>query len=190
MIRQVSVIAALGVLALASPSWAGMQFLTYEGRDSVHEGQGGEKKIVGGVEFWMSGTPPHRFQVLGSIEDERHKSGIIGAIAMSSLEKDVANLARRSGGDAVILTDARDNIKGIVGSSFGSASGDVSVFGSGNSAFGSWSGSGSSTSFARPIESHSSHYVVVRYLGDLPAPAPSGGQPVPSQAPQQPASGQ
>ena len=157
-----------------------MQFLTYEGRDSIHEGQGGEKKVLDGIEFWINGDPPHRYQVLGSIEDERHKSGLIGAIAMSGLEKSVASTARQAGGDAVILADAHDNLRGVVGSSFGSYNGTASAHRYGNSAFGSYSGFGSGTAFARPIESHSSRYVVVRYLPDAPLAPPPTASPTPS----------
>ena len=132
-------------------------------------------KVVDGVDFWMSGSPPHRFQVIGSIEDERHKTGLIGAIVMSSLEKDIASNARRAGGDAVILADAHDNLLGTIGSGFGSFSG--------SGGWGYYNGFGSSTTITRPIESHASRFIVIKYLPDdpnappaTPLAAPAAGQ--------------
>jgi len=166
----VSALAAAVGLLLASPAPAGTQLLTYDGPDAIKQGHGGEKKVVDGVDFWLSGSPPRRFQVLGSIEDERHKTGLFGALSMSGLENDIARQARSAGGDAVILTDAHDNLQGYVGTGFGSA------YGSRYGAFGSVS------TFSRPVESHSSRYVVVKYLPDGAAPAWSDAAPPPLDA--------
>jgi hypothetical protein len=163
--------AVVGMAALAAPAHAGTQLLAYDGPDAVKHGQGGEKKVVDGVEFWLEGSPPHRFQVLGVLEDERLKTGLIGLIRMSSLEKDMARLAHQAGGDAVILADEHDNLQGVIGSSFGSAYGNR---------YGAW---GSATSYSSPVESRASKYVVVKYLPDGAAPAWS------TAAPQQPPDG-
>jgi hypothetical protein len=167
MHRPILHAAAIVLLAVAaaSPGWAGTQFLSYQGEDAIHQGRGGEMKVVDGVDFWMRGSPPHRFQVLGSIEDERHKTGLIGAIVMSSLEKDIASNARRAGGDAVILADAHDNLLGTVGSGFGSFSG--------SGGWGYYNAFGSSTTITRPIESHASRFIVIKYLPDAPNAPPA-----------------
>lgn len=144
-LRRSHIIAGLimaASVAAGSPGSAGTQFLTYQGDDGIQKGQGGEAKVVDGVDFWVEGSPPRRFQILGTIEDERHKTGLIGMVAMSGLERDIAKKAREAGGDAVILSGSQDNVKGYVGSSSGS------------------------TFFAHPIESRSSRYVVVKYLSD------------------------
>ena len=60
--------------AMASP-----EFLSYESKNSIRDGQGGERKTVDGIDFWMRGDPPRRYQVIGSLTDERHKTGLIGA---------------------------------------------------------------------------------------------------------------
>jgi hypothetical protein len=100
--------AMFAVAMLAGPAaWAGTGFLAYDGWDSVQQGQGGEKKVVGGVDFWMQGSPPRRFKILGSIEGARRKGGLVGMASFSSPEDGVARQARGVGGDAVILTDAR-----------------------------------------------------------------------------------
>ena len=98
--------AIVAVALLAGPAaWAGTGFLTYDGWDSVQQGQGGEKKVVAGVDFWMQGSPPRRFKILGSIDGARRKGGLGGMIAFSSPEDGVAKQTREVGGDAVILTD-------------------------------------------------------------------------------------
>jgi hypothetical protein len=108
--QAVRVVAGAVVAAalLAGPAaWAGTGFLTYDGWDSVQQGQGGEKKVVAGVDFWMQGSPPRRFKILGSIDGPRRKGGLGGMIAFSNPEDGVAKQTRDAGGDAVILTDAR-----------------------------------------------------------------------------------
>ncbi len=47
----------IATFAVATSSFAAPQFLSYEGRNAVHEGQGGEKKAVDGIDFWMNGEP-------------------------------------------------------------------------------------------------------------------------------------
>jgi hypothetical protein len=176
-------VAAAITAAAVEPAQAGTQFLAYQGPDAVKQGRGGDMKTVDGVDFWLDGSPPRRFQVLGVVEDERLKTGIIGLIRMSSLERDMARMVHSAGGDAVILTDARDDVLGISSTSFGGVSG--SAFGTGS--FVNFSASGSSTTFARPVESRASRYVVVRYLPEdpsvAPAPAWSVTQPSPPDAP-------
>src|SRR5271154_4996032 len=107
--RTVRVLAGAMVAAalLAGPAaWAGTGFLTYDGWDSVQQGQGGEKKVVAGVDFWMQGSPPRRFKILGSIDGvARH--GLMGRISFSSPDDDVAKQVQKAGGDAVILTDTQ-----------------------------------------------------------------------------------
>jgi hypothetical protein len=142
---------------------AAPEFLRYEGRDAIHEGRGGERKTVEGVDFWMRGDPPHRFEVLGSISDRRHKTGIYGAIRMSGLDADVAKAAKAAGGDAVILDEARDEVTGISSSAVGSASGSYGG--------GSFEASGSRFGIRRAIQDHESRYIVVRYLPDEPKSA-------------------
>ena len=171
--------AAISLAALGAPTHAGTQMLAYDGPDAIKQGQGGERKTVDGIDFWLEGSPPHRFQVLGVLEDERLKTGLIGLIRMSSLEKDMARLARQAGGDAVILTEEHGNLRGIVGSTFGGASGTVF----GTPGFATFSASGSSTTFTRPVESRASKYVVVKYLPDGAAPVWSTAAPQQAEAP-------
>lgn len=169
------VVAALVIgLAVPAVSIAGPEFLAYEGRNAIHEGQGGEKKTVDDVEFWSNGSPPHKFMVLGSLTDRRHATGLIGMVRMSSLDDDIAKAAKAAGGDAVILASEDNEVVGVVGSS------STSVFGSGG--WGGFQASGFSTGYSRPVEKHNSRYIVVRYLPDdthIPDPPPDLAQPDP-----------
>jgi hypothetical protein len=158
---------ALLIVALTLPAVAiaGPEFLTYEGRDAVHEGQGGEKKTVDGVDFWMSGDPPHRYEVLGSLTDRRHESGLYGAIRMSSLDDDIAKAAKANGGDAVILQAEDNDVIGVA------STGTASAYATGGPGWANANGFGSR--FSRPIEAHDSRYLVIKYLTDPPPPAPA-----------------
>lgn len=108
--QKVRLVAGAMVAAalLAGPAArAGTGFLTYDGWDSVQQGRGGEKKVVDGVDFWMAGSPPRRFKILGTIDGARRKGGLVGMVSFSSPEDAVAKQTLAVGGDAVILTDAR-----------------------------------------------------------------------------------
>jgi hypothetical protein len=100
--------AMVAAALLAGPAArAGTGFLTYDGWDSVQQGRGGAKKVVDGVDFWMAGSPPRRFKILGTIDGARRKGGLVGMVSFSSPEDSVAKRTLAAGGDAVILTDAR-----------------------------------------------------------------------------------
>jgi hypothetical protein len=148
---------AVGALA-ATQAVAAPEFLQYEGRDAVHDGRGGERKTIDGVDFWLRGDPPRRYQVLGSLEDKRHKTGLYGAIRMSGLDSDIAKAAKAAGGDAVILDAEQDEVTGVAGSSAGNINGSY-----GN---GSFNANRYSFGTARTIKDHESRYVVIKYLPD------------------------
>src|SRR5579864_8344053 len=121
MIRSAFAAGLLAAMLLAAwPATASTEFLAYQGRDSIHEGQGGDKKVVDGVDFWVDGSPPQRFQVLGAITDERWRSGLYGLMQISRLQHDIAKEVRAVGGDGVIITDAEDRVWGYSTSTYGS----------------------------------------------------------------------
>ena len=133
------------------------EYLAYEGRNATFSGQGGERRTVDGVDMWLRGTPPHRFVVLGSIVDRRHKTGLFGMVRMAMFDGDIVRLTKAAGGNAVILREQHDDVVGAVGSTFGSAN----------------YGNFNATTVARTIEKQQSEFLVVQYLPD----EPSGGQP-------------
>ncbi len=173
--KSILIVGAAVWVALAVPlrAIAAPEFLAYEGRNAIHEGQGGEKKTVDGVEFWSNGDPPHKFLVLGSLTDRRHATGLVGMVRMSSLDDDIAKAARAAGGDAVILASEDNEVVGVAGSAY------TSVNGYGG--WGSYHANGFTSGFARPIEKHDSRYIVVKYLPE-DTPVPKAGPAQPDQA--------
>lgn len=70
----------LGLAPVAVPA---QEFIGYEGKNAVREGDGGAKKTVEGVDFWSDGAPPRKFVLLGYVTDRRHKSGIMGNLPLA-----------------------------------------------------------------------------------------------------------
>lgn len=150
------------VLAISAAPSLAQEFTAYEGKKAVTEGDGGAKKTVQGIDFWSDGTPPRKFQLLGYISDRRHKSGLFGMISMSNLEGSIADVAKKNGGDAVILMASESETLGFVGTSFGSAQG--SAMANRNTVTGSSTGWASSQSSA--VQKQNSKYAVLKYLPD------------------------
>ena len=140
-------------LANAAP-----QFLSYEGRNAVREGEGGEKRTVNGVDFWMDGSPPRRFKILGSLKDRRHKTGLLGMVRMAGLDDDIAKAALAVGANAVILISEGDEVVGHI------ANVDTTINGyqSGNS----FNGSANTFGYGSDIKKRNSKYIVIQYLSD------------------------
>jgi hypothetical protein len=159
----------LAGLLLAAPALAAPEFKTYEARNPVREGQGGERKTVDTIDFWTNGDPPRRYQIIGSLTDERHKTGLWGMIRMSSYESDIAKAAKAAGGDAVILVSENDQVVGIVGGGFGDA--NATYNGNTANASGSWFGT------SRPMKEHDSRFLVIKYLPDATPAQPAPSQP-------------
>lgn len=147
---------------LSSTAALAQEFTAYEGKSALREGEGGSKKMVEGVEFWSDGAPPRKFKLIGYIADRRHKSGLLGKISMSSLETDVAQIAKKNGGDAVIIMWAEAETIGVIANNFGSTSGTARV--QGNSVTGN--ATGWNTGMAAPVQKQNSKFAVVQYLKD------------------------
>ena len=119
----------------------------------IIEGNGGTMEIVDGIELWSSGDPPHRFEVLGYIEDNRRVSGLINQMRLKGLPGKLAKIAKENGGNAVVLIDSSKETIGYYSQGNATASGNTA-----------W---GSAT--ALPVEKRSSRYAVVKYLPDAPS---------------------
>lgn len=138
----------VAVLVSSMPAPAHAQdFIAFEGKNAVKEGEGGAKKTVEGVEFWSDGAPPRKFRLLGYVTDRRQKNGLLGMARMSSLEKDVAEVVKNNGGDAAILMASEAETVGMIGNAF--ATGNRSAFG---------------TSVG--VQKQNSKYAVVKYLAE------------------------
>ncbi len=164
-IRRFAACLLLGLASIAVPA---QEFIGYEGKNAVREGDGGAKKTVEGVDFWSDGAPPRKFVLLGYVTDRRHKSGLIGIARMASLEKDVAAIVKENGGDAAILVNSESETVGRIDNGFAQSNGSTT------------SGFGASVG----IQKHNSKFAVVRYVKEPEAARvkPSGIDIAPSAA--------
>jgi hypothetical protein len=147
--RMGFLVAGLLLASLCGSAAADPEFHLYESRAPlIKDGQGGERKTVDGVDIWLHGDPPRRYQIIGSLTDVRKKNPILAQRMfgheprMADLEGDIAKAAKASGGDAAILEDEKDAVTRYMG---GGDEGSI-----------------------RPLMDHQSRYAVVKYLPDAP----------------------
>lgn len=78
---------------------ASTEYRAYEGKDNIVQGVGGTKDVTDGVEFWMTGTPPHKYKVIGIA------SGAIGSGygADGIIQSSIAGKVKELGGSAAVL---------------------------------------------------------------------------------------
>ena len=108
MMKRLTMLALLA--ALSGPASAGKKFMAYEGRDAIRDGVGGTKVTTDGIDFWTTGTPPHRFQVLGIIDDKRGSGWWDGsAVGAHS----IAKMVRKAGGNAALVAGQSRAITGF-----------------------------------------------------------------------------
>jgi hypothetical protein len=146
MIRKL-ITSSAAVFLLVLPSMA-QEFLPFEGKQTVYEGNGGTRRNIDGIDFWENGDPPKKYMLLGYITDRRHKTGIWGAISMSNLETDVAKVAKQAGADAVILVSSDTETTGSTG--YVPPNGGARTI--------------------RPVQKFDSKYAVIKYVVDAPQP--------------------
>ncbi len=96
------------VILLALVGCVSTEYLAYEGRDAIREGQGGTKRVVDGIDFWETGSPPRKYQVLGIINDDRPDA----ILPRMQRNHSIAKLAKDKGGDAVMMMDRGSRITG------------------------------------------------------------------------------
>lgn len=123
------VVAPLGLAAIPSSvaAQAKITFATYEGKPVIKTGEGGTKITKNGIDYWTSGEPPRRFQVIGMIEDKRDEDWD-GGHAVGS--PSIAGKVKKAGGDAVILQSQDEAGKS---GAYGSATGGFGFLFSGGS---------------------------------------------------------
>ncbi len=81
-----------------------------QGKNNLHEADGGTKVVVSGVDFWANGMPPRKFIILGVVTSE------IGAGYGDAdiIRSAVASETRQKGGDAAIQINENTSFSGIV----------------------------------------------------------------------------
>jgi hypothetical protein len=151
--RKLSLISAAVAVTLALPVHAKTRYETYEGRNSVAVGQGGSRLTKGGIDFWNTGDPPRRYQVIGIIRDNRGTGALFGNAVGSS---GIAKLVLKAGGDAVIILNEASSLTGVW------TQGNVAAYG--NQAYAS--------GLAIPIQERVTTMAVIKYLPDEASPKP------------------
>jgi hypothetical protein len=150
MKRSIRTICLALILGASSPALAQarIDFAIYEGPPVIEQGEGGTKITRNGIDYWTTGTPPRRYQVIGFVQDRRDEFWDGGqAIGSPS----IARRVRAAGGDAVVVQTQEE-----AGQSGGFASGGP---------FYAWGMSGGSRTITRML--------VVRYLPEETPPTSS-----------------
>jgi hypothetical protein len=101
----------IALALVAAPVAAKQDYASYEGKDAIQEGHGGTKVAKNGIDFWTSGSPPRRFQVLGILTDARKDRLLDGNVIGS---KSVAKKTLEAGGNAVIVAGSDTAAAGFV----------------------------------------------------------------------------
>lgn len=148
MKRSIRTITLAAALSASSPAFAQakIDFAAYEGPPRIEQGEGGTKITKNGIDYWTTGTPPRRYQIIGFVQDKRDEFWDGGqAVGSPSIAKKV----KAAGGNAVIMQSQEE-----AGKSGGLASGNQ---------FYAWGMSGGSKTITRML--------VVKYLPDEAATA-------------------
>ncbi len=96
-----AVILALAI-GLSAPAVGGakIDFAVYEGPPKIATGEGGTKVTKHGIDYWTTGTPPRRYQIIGFVQDKRDVL-IDSGNAIGS--PNIAGKVKKAGGHAVIV---------------------------------------------------------------------------------------
>jgi hypothetical protein len=119
-------------------------------------GQGGASKRIDGVDIWLFGAPPRKFQIIGYIEDSRPG----GPPSMAQRNPKLAATAKEQGGDGVLIqSDAAQYMGSITtGNAFTTASG--SFYGNGFAGSALTTG----TTVSAPMIRREGRFFVIKYL--------------------------
>jgi hypothetical protein len=118
------------VLTLASSPTAALAgakitFSQYEGVPIIETGQGGTRVQQNGIDYWTTGAPPRRYQVIGVIQDKRDEDWD-GGHAVGS--RTVAKRVKAAGGDAVVI-QSQEEAGGGAGAGGGGVWGGIFAMG-------------------------------------------------------------
>jgi hypothetical protein len=131
------------------------EYYAYQGGGPMI-GQGGASKSIDGVDIWVIGAPPRKFQIIGYIEDSRPG----GPPSMAQRNPKLAAIAKQQGGDGVLIhSDAAQYMGSITtGNAFTTANG--SFYGNGFNASALTTG----TVVSAPMIRREGRFFVIKYL--------------------------
>jgi hypothetical protein len=153
-ISQIILIATVAILTGCSTN-----YFDYSGSKPII-GRGGASTTLNGVDLWIEGTPPRKFQIIGVITDNRPG----GPIPMAARNGQIAALVKKKGGDAALMSFDEREFAGTCTSGDSYTSAQATAYGSPGfaQAYGSSTTVGSEMTHA--IYRRSSKFYVIRYL--------------------------
>lgn len=136
----------------------------WQGSQVILQGTGGTCDRVDGIDFWTFGTPPRRYQIIGMIQDSRRN----GIISRATYKHDIADKAKRAGGDAVALQSRQSEYRGSIsgGTANSYSNGSATAYGSGGviNAYGRSTTTTYGTGYSVPIVQKDSTFFVLKYV--------------------------
>jgi hypothetical protein len=154
--RKIKFILLAAVVSLAG---CATEYYTYSG-SPVIQGHGGASKRVDGIDLWVIGTPPRKFQVIGYIEDSRPG----GPIPMAARDGQLAAKVRAAGGDGLIMSSDASRYIGTFTTANASAYTSGNVNFAGNGANFNANTNANANSVSMPIYRRDSRYFVIKYV--------------------------
>ena len=98
------------LLAAVLAGCATVNYQAYEGKNNLHEGQGGSKVVADGVDFWANGAPPRKYTIIGVAEAEVGEGWGDNDILRSA----VASEVKKQGGHAAIQMASESSFGGVM----------------------------------------------------------------------------
>jgi len=101
---------AVLLLAAALAGCATVNYQPYEGKNNLHEGQGGTKVVIDGVDFWANGAPPRKYTIIGVADGEIGE----GMGDTQAIRQAVASEIKKQGGHGAIEMGGSSSFGGIM----------------------------------------------------------------------------
>ena len=122
MLKMRILIVLFAAVLVPTAALAKQEYAAYEGADAIRTGAGGSRISKNGIDYWTTGTPPLRYQILGILTDARKNRLLDGNVIGS---KSVAKIVKSAGGDAVIVAGSETKDWGTIGTTNGFVSGST-----------------------------------------------------------------
>ena len=90
------------LIETAAIAGASVRYAPYEGPPAIRTGEGGTKISKNGIDYWNTGAPARRYQIIGVITDKRYEEWGDGS-AIGSAK--VARMVIKMGGNAVMVSN-------------------------------------------------------------------------------------
>jgi len=99
--KSIMITALTTLFLLAGCASVTTEYAAFEGvRAAIVQGKGGAKAVVDGMEIWVDGEPPHKFKIIGFIDDVREEGWMY--TPPQPHPEDIVKKAREAGGDALL----------------------------------------------------------------------------------------